>query len=103
MKSVFVNRDHMKKPILFVVDSDVPVLKAIWRDLKKYFGEEFRILYTLSPKEAVAYFGQLKRNEKVLLTLSDHRMPGNDGWLNLLRKHRSNIGRDVSFPYLNEN
>ena len=66
----------MKKPIIFVLDDDAQVLKAVSRDLKSKFQESYRILSTTSPNDAIeAVEGLLKKNEVIALYLVDQRMP----------------------------
>lgn len=66
----------MKKPIIFSVDDDPQVLRAVVRDLRGQFRPEFRILSTTSANEALETLVELrKKNEVVALFLSDQRMP----------------------------
>jgi thioredoxin reductase (NADPH) len=66
----------MKKPILFVVDDDLQVLRAVVRDLRNAYGKDYRILSTASAREALDSLKDLKnKNEEVALFLSDQRMP----------------------------
>jgi len=66
----------MKKPILFVVDDDVQVLRSITRDLRNVYAADYRILSTASAQEALEAMKDLKnRNETVAMFLSDQRMP----------------------------
>jgi thioredoxin reductase (NADPH) len=66
----------MKKPILFTVDDDPQVLRAVVRDLRSQYGNDYRILSTTSAKEALASLVDLKnKNEVIALFLSDQRMP----------------------------
>ncbi len=66
----------MKKPILFVIDDDSSVLRAIVRDLRDAYKREFRILATESANEALESLKDLKnKGEAVALFLSDQRMP----------------------------
>ncbi|OJW12971.1 FAD-dependent oxidoreductase [Mucilaginibacter sp. 44-25] len=70
----------MNQPIIFVVDDDQQVLRAITRDLKTHYREHYRILNTASAKEALASLLDLKnKGETVALFLSDQRMPEMDG------------------------
>ena len=65
----------MKKPIIFIVDDDAQVLKAISRDVKKEYRKEFRIVETTSAVEALESLTEFKkRGEMVALFLSDQRM-----------------------------
>ena len=66
----------MKKPILFTVDDDPQVLRAVVRDLRSQYGNDYRLLSTTSAKEALASLVDLKnKNEVIALFLSDQRMP----------------------------
>lgn len=66
----------MKKPILFAIDDDPQVLRAVQRDLRSNYRSDFRILSTNSPKEALESLPELKKQgETVALFLSDQRMP----------------------------
>ena len=66
----------MKKPILLAVDDDPQVLRAVARDLRNQFGQDYRILSTTSAREALESLVDLKnKNEVVALFLADQRMP----------------------------
>jgi thioredoxin reductase (NADPH) len=66
----------MTKPILFAVDDDPEVLKAIERDLRRQYGERYRVMRAASGQSAVETLRQLKlRNAAVALLLVDQRMP----------------------------
>ncbi|MGB5981274.1 MAG: FAD-dependent oxidoreductase [Nonlabens sp.] len=66
----------MKKPIIFALDDDPQVLRAVTRDLKNRYRKEYRVLSTESPREAVEVMEQLKKkNEVIALFLVDQRMP----------------------------
>ncbi len=66
----------MKKPILFAVDDDPQVLRAVVRDLRSEYGNEYRIVSTTSANEALDSLKELKnKNEPIALFLSDQRMP----------------------------
>ncbi|PSR57051.1 fused response regulator/thioredoxin-disulfide reductase [Adhaeribacter arboris] len=70
----------MKQPIIFVIDDDQQVLRAIERDLRKQYRKEYRILSAESGEEALAVVKELKlKSEVVALFLSDQRMPGMQG------------------------
>lgn len=65
----------MKKPIIFIVDDDAQVLKAISRDIKKQYRKAYRIVETTSANEALASLTEFKkRGEAVAMFLSDQRM-----------------------------
>lgn len=70
----------MDQPIIFVIDDDQQVLRAISRDLKSHYRESYRILSTASAKEALDSLIELKnKGEVVALFLSDQRMPEMEG------------------------
>ena len=70
----------MVKPVLLTVDDDRDVLNAITRDLRKHYGQEYRVLRTDSGSGALELLQQLKdQREPVALVLSDQRMPAIDG------------------------
>ncbi len=66
----------MKLPILFLIDDDPQVLRALSRDVRQKFKKEYQILSTEDPQEAIASLKELKRTgEEVALFISDQRMP----------------------------
>ncbi len=66
----------MKPPIIFAIDDDPQVLRAISRDLRNKYKSKYRVLNTDSVSEALASLEDLKKkNETVALFLSDQRMP----------------------------
>ncbi|MCC7358641.1 MAG: FAD-dependent oxidoreductase [Anaerolineales bacterium] len=70
----------MAKPVIFCIDDDPEVLRAIERDLRREFGKDYRILRADSGPAALEALRQLRlRNEAVALLLSDQRMPGMSG------------------------
>ena len=70
----------MAKPVLVSVDDDPSVLSAINRDLRRHYGEHYRIVRADSGASALEALQQLKqRNEPVALFLVDQRMPEMSG------------------------
>ncbi len=70
----------MNEPIIFCIDDDQQVLRAITRDLKSHYRQEYKILSTTSIKEALESLLELKnRRETIALFISDQRMPEMDG------------------------
>src|SRR5215469_17928804 len=70
----------MAKPILFSVDDDSDVLRAIERDLRSQYGADYRVIGSDSPEGALDLLRQLKvRNDSVALLLADQRMPRMNG------------------------
>jgi thioredoxin reductase (NADPH) len=75
--------DHltdMPKPVLFTVDDDPEVLRAIERDLRSHYADRYRIMRANSAASALSTLKELKaRNNPVALLLADQRMPQMDG------------------------
>lgn len=70
----------MAKPVILTVDDDPDVLQAIARDLRKQYGDRFRIVRADSGETAIDALHQLKlRSETVALFLIDQRMPQMNG------------------------
>ena len=66
----------MEKPIIFAVDDDQSVLRAVARDLRNEYGKDYRVLSTTDANEALSTLSELKKkNETVALFISDQRMP----------------------------
>ncbi|HEY5769441.1 MAG TPA: FAD-dependent oxidoreductase [Terrimicrobium sp.] len=70
----------MKKPVILTVDDDVDVLRAVERDLRRQYGERFRVMRADSGAAALETVKQIKlRNEPLALFLVDQRMPRMSG------------------------
>jgi thioredoxin reductase (NADPH) len=70
----------MSLPIIFSIDDDPQVLRAISRDLKSKYRDEYRVMSTTSVKEALEALLELKnKGEHVALFISDQRMPEMEG------------------------
>ena len=70
----------MAKPIILAVDDDISVLEAVVQDLRRKYGEKYRILRAASGQAALDICRQLKeRNDVLALFVSDQRMPGMSG------------------------
>jgi thioredoxin reductase (NADPH) len=64
------------KPVLLTVDDDPDVLRAVERDLRRQYGERYRVLRAESGTAALDLLQQLKlRGDPVALMLIDQRMP----------------------------
>jgi thioredoxin reductase (NADPH) len=78
----------MTPPIIFVIDDDPQVLRAITRDLRTQFRQHYRILSTSSVKEALDSLLDLKnKGETIAVFVSDQRMPEMEG-VEFLQKAR---------------
>jgi thioredoxin reductase (NADPH) len=70
----------MPKPVLFTVDDDPEVLRAIERDLRSHYSDRYRVMRANSAASALSTLRELKaRNNPVALLLADQRMPQMDG------------------------
>jgi thioredoxin reductase (NADPH) len=70
----------VRRPALLVVDDEPPVLRAVQRDLRGRFGEQYRVLRAGSGAEAEDVMRELrKRGDPLALVLADQRMPGMTG------------------------
>jgi thioredoxin reductase (NADPH) len=70
----------MEKPIIFSIDDDSQVLRAITRDLKSMYGKEYRIINTTSANEAMESLIDLKNSSDVVaMFVCDQRMPEMEG------------------------
>lgn len=70
----------MTRPILLAVDDDVSVLEAVVQDLRRQYGEVYRVIRAAGGQAAIDTLTQLKaRQEAVALMISDQRMPGMTG------------------------
>ena len=70
----------MARPVLLTVDDDPEVLRAIERDLRRKYANNFRVLRADSGAAGLDIVRELKvRNNVVALFLIDQRMPGMSG------------------------
>ncbi len=70
----------MSKPILLTVDDDPSVSRAVARDLRRRYGENYRVVRADSGAEALESLQEiLLRGDKVAVLLADYRMPGMNG------------------------
>src|SRR6266478_1536137 len=66
----------MAKPVIWTVDDDPDVLRAVERDLRRQYGDRYKVISADSGASALEAVKQLKlRNEPVALFLVDQRMP----------------------------
>jgi thioredoxin reductase (NADPH) len=70
----------MPKPVIWTIDDDPDVLRAVERDLRRHYGDRYRVISADSGPSALEGVKQLKlRNEAVALFLVDQRMPRMSG------------------------
>jgi thioredoxin reductase (NADPH) len=64
------------KPVILAVDDDLPVLRAVERDLRARYGDKYRIVAANSGHDALEAVRQLTlRGSAVALFMVDQRMP----------------------------
>ena len=81
-----MNESARSRPVILVVDDEPVVLAAVARDLRRGFGERFRIVRAGSGEEALEALRELvRRGEQVALLVADQRMPGLSGTEYLVR------------------
>src|SRR3954463_2476658 len=74
------NPQRERRPAIVAVDDEPAVLAAVARDLRRGFGEHYRILRATSGAEALDLLRQLRaRGDQVALLIADQRMPGMAG------------------------
>jgi thioredoxin reductase (NADPH) len=69
-----------RRPAILAVDDEPAVLAAVARDLRRGFGERYRILRATAGPEALDILAELRRRgDQVALLIADQRMPGMPG------------------------
>jgi thioredoxin reductase (NADPH) len=69
-----------RRPAIVAVDDEPAVLAAVARDLRRGFGERFRVLRATSGPEGLDLLRQLRtRGDQVAMLIADQRMPGMPG------------------------
>ena len=64
------------KPVILAVDDDVPVLRAVERDLRSRYGKDYRIIAASGGQEALDVVRELSvRGSRIALFVVDQRMP----------------------------
>ena len=72
--------DEPRRATILAVDDEPTVLAAVARDLRKGFGEHYRILRAGSGPEALELLTEMRRRGEILaLIVADQRMPGMEG------------------------
>jgi thioredoxin reductase (NADPH) len=69
-----------RRPAILAVDDEPAVLAAVARDLRRGFGERYRILRAGSGAEALDLLTEVRRRgDQVAMLIADQRMPGMPG------------------------
>ena len=69
-----------RRPAIVAVDDEPAVLAAVARDLRRGFGERFRVLRSSSGPDALEILRELHaRGDQVAMLIADQRMPGMPG------------------------
>jgi thioredoxin reductase (NADPH) len=69
-----------RRPAIVAVDDEPAVLAAVARDLRRGFGERYRIMRSGSGAEALDLLAELRtRGDAVAMLIADQRMPGMSG------------------------
>src|SRR5688572_2409030 len=70
----------VSSPAILTVDDDPAVSRAVARDLRRRYGERYRIVRASSGQEALEALKELKlRGEQTALLVADYRMPQMNG------------------------
>jgi thioredoxin reductase (NADPH) len=70
----------VRRPTIVAVDDEPAVLAAVARDLRRGFGERFRVLRATSGSEGLELLRELRaRGDQVAMLIADQRMPGMPG------------------------
>src|SRR6185437_11330760 len=71
---------RVARPAILTVDDDPSVSRAVARDLRRQYGEGYRIVRAESGQQALEALREIKlRGEQVAVLLADYRMPGMSG------------------------
>ena len=69
-----------RKPVIITVDDDPAVSRAVARDLRRHYGERYRIVRAESGQDALETLNELKlRGDTVAVFVADYRMPQMSG------------------------
>ncbi|MGZ8808464.1 MAG: FAD-dependent oxidoreductase [Mycobacterium sp.] len=69
-----------RKPVILSVDDDPAVSRAVARDLRRHYGERYRIVRAESGADAIETLKELKlRGDAVAVFVADYRMPQMSG------------------------
>ncbi len=71
---------RVSRPSILTVDDDPSVSRAVARDLRRHYGEDYRIVRAESGAQALEALREIKlRGEEVAALLADYRMPQMSG------------------------
>ena len=71
---------RVARPAMLTVDDDPSVSRAVARDLRRRYGERYRIVRAESGEQALEALREIKlRGEEVAVLLADYRMPQMSG------------------------
>ncbi|SEH92884.1 response regulator receiver modulated FAD-dependent pyridine nucleotide-disulphide oxidoreductase [Mycolicibacterium rutilum] len=69
-----------RRPAIFTVDDDPAVSRAVARDLRRHYGERYRVVRAESGADAIDTLKELKlRGDTVAVFVADYRMPQMSG------------------------
>ena len=69
-----------RKPVILTVDDDPAVSRAVARDLRRNYGERYRVMRAESGPDALAALHELRlRGDAVAILVADYRMPQMSG------------------------
>src|SRR6201991_916525 len=69
-----------RKPVILTVDDDPAVSRAVARDLRRHYGERYRIVRAESGQDALETLNELKlRGDTVAVIVADYRTPQMSG------------------------
>ncbi|HEX3910894.1 MAG TPA: FAD-dependent oxidoreductase [Solirubrobacteraceae bacterium] len=79
-KTPEANGASTRRPAILAVDDEPAVLAAVARDLRRGFGERFRILRASSGADALEILRESRaRGDQIAMLIADQRMPGMPG------------------------
>ena len=100
---------RVARPAILTVDDDPSVSRAVARDLRRQYGEGYRIVRAESGSQALDALREIKlRGEQVAVLLADYRMPAMSGiefleqamdLFPLARRSMSTVRRPSDPPY----
>ncbi len=71
---------HMANPAILTVDDDPAVSRAVSRDLRRRYGDRYRVVRADSGESALEALREIKlRGEQVAVLVADYRMPQMNG------------------------